>query len=199
MVRYIEGNDDEGATIQETAAKAYLALVVEGRVSQTFPLRGEVQLGREKSNAIVVADQKVSRHHAKLAPVEKTFIIQDQGSANGTYVNGVRIAQPTRLRDNDKIGIGDASFIFSTSEPDATTYDQPTPSQAASPRFSSPISMPSSVPLITGDTRPIWLVIGCMALAIVALLVILALMLGLFVGRTQVGLAFLWLMQSGWL
>lgn len=199
-MRYIEGNDEDNdaLTIQETPPKAYLALLVEGRISHTFPLRGEVQLGREKGNAIVVADQKVSRRHAILRPIENTFIIQDQGSANGTYVNGVLIAQPTRLQNNDKIRIGDASFLFTTSESGLTAVERFTP-PVASPLPAPPLAIPPQAPILTDNTRPIWIVIGCMAMAIIALLIILALMLGLFVGRTQVGLALFWLVQAaGW-
>ena len=112
MVRYIAETEEEFQTIQESPPTAYLTLVVEGRMSHSFPLRGEVQLGREKSNAIVVADQKVSRHHASLIPIDDTFIINDQGSANGTYINGVLIAQPTRLKDEDRISVGDTTFLF---------------------------------------------------------------------------------------
>ncbi len=193
MVRYITEDEEEFLTLQEPSPKAYLSLLVGGHISQTFPLRGEVQLGREKGNAIVVADQKVSRHHAVLTPIDNTFIIHDQGSANGTYVNGVQIAQPTRLQDNDRIGIGDATFLFTLSQPDPNAIDRP---PAPSPVVSIPPQpvAHSPMPMTADSNTPIWLLIGCMALAIVVLLVVLALMLGLFVGRSQqVGLALLWL------
>lgn len=195
MVRYIEenGGGDEALTIQESSPKAYLALLVEGRISHTFPLRGEVELGRDKSNAIVVSDQKVSRHHAKLTPIDNTFIIYDQGSANGTYVNGVLIAQPTRLHHKDKIRIGDASFLFTTIEPEATIYDPSPASPSVAPVLPQPVAAAPAVSL-TDNTRSIWVAIGCMAVAIIVLLLVLALMLGVFVGRSsQAGLALLWL------
>ncbi len=191
MVRYIEENGEEPPTLQEPPPRAYLALLVGERISHTFPLRGEIQLGREKSNAIVVADQKVSRRHALLAPLDNAFVISDQGSANGTYVNGVLIAQPTRLQDKDKIGIGDATFLYTTGHP-----PQPPPLfSPAAPSLPRP-AVPNPVLAMTGNNRPIWIVIGCMALAIIALLIILALILGLFVGRGQLALAMFWLAQG---
>ena len=191
MVRYISEDEDDFLTIQESAPSAHLSLLVEGRVSHSFPLRGEVRLGREKDNTIVVADQKVSRHHATLKPLDDSFIIQDEGSANGTYVNGVQLAQPTRLHRNDKITLGDTTFLFTTTRPDPTTIEPAKPAVAAAspaqPQASSPIPLP-------GHNMPIWLVIGCMAAAIIALLIILAMMFGLFLGRGQLlGLAMLWL------
>ena len=91
LVRYIAENEEDYKTLQEPPATAYLVLLVGGRASHAFPLRGELKLGRDKDNAVVVADQKVSRHHATLTPIDNTFIITDQGSANGTYLNGVQI------------------------------------------------------------------------------------------------------------
>lgn len=196
MVRYIEENepieenDDDSLTFQELPPTAYLALLVGGRISHTFPLRGEIELGRDKTNAIVVADKKVSRRHARLSPIDNSFIIIDHGSANGTYVNGVLIAQPTRLRNNDKIGIGDATFLFTTGQPPAQVANAP----VAQPTVSPPFQVgPDRSPLMAGNNRTIWLAIGCMAVAIIALLIILAIILGVFMGRTQLGLALLWL------
>jgi len=198
LVRYIEENGEEPPTLHEEPPRAYLALLVEGRISHTFPLRGEIALGREKGNAIVVADQKVSRHHARLAPIDDSFILIDQGSANGTYVNGVLIAQPTRLQNNDRIGIGDATFLFTTGQPDSKAVSQPSSAATMPPVVRTPAS--GSLPLISNNNRSIWMAIGCMALAILALLIILALILGVFVGRHQLGLAWLELVLGmGWL
>jgi hypothetical protein len=122
LVRYIaDDSEEEARTLQEPPPTAYLVLLIKGKVSQSFPLREEIQLGRERGNTVVVADQKVSRHHARLTPVDNTFIVTDLGSANGTYVNGVKINQPTRLRNNDRLGIGDTTFIFTASQPEPDT------------------------------------------------------------------------------
>ena len=195
MVRYISENDDDFLTIQESTPTAHLSLLVEGRISHSFPLRGEVLLGREKGNTIVVADQKVSRHHATLKPIDDNYVVYDQGSANGTYVNGVQIAQPTRLRHQDKITLGDTTFLFTSSRPDPTTIER-SPLAAATPGVTPP-AVAASPSFLSGDNRPVWLVIGCMAVAIIALMIILALMFGLFLGRGQVGLALLWLASGG--
>lgn len=194
MVRYISEDPEDFLTIQEQPPAAHLALLVEGRVSHSFPLRGQVKVGREKDNTIVVADQKVSRHHATLEPIDDTFIIHDQGSANGTFVNSVRIGQPTRLHHHDKVRLGDTTFLFTTSRPEAATLSEPLPSGAiaASPSPSQP-PLPGSIPAFSGNNTPIWAVIGCMAVAILLLLVLLALMFGWFLGRGgQAGVVMMW-------
>jgi hypothetical protein len=193
LVRYISDDPEDFLTIQEQPPVAHLALLVEGRVSHSFPLRGQIQIGREKDNTIVVADQKVSRHHATLEPLDDTYIIHDQGSANGTYVNSVRIGQPTRLHHQDKVRLGDTTFLFTTSRPDSITLNEPLPAGAlAAPSPSQPRQ--SSIPVFSSNNTPIWAVIGCMAVAILFLLIVLALMFGWFLGQSgQAGLITMWL------
>lgn len=188
MVRYIAESEEDFKTLQEPPAAAYLVLLVGGRPSHAFPLRGEIRMGRDKDNAVVVADQKVSRHHATLAPIDNTFILTDQGSANGTYLNGVQIAQPTRLKHHDRLTVGDTIFLFSIGQPDLTA--PPERSAPASPLpaaalASQPIAPPPSSFLAETNT-PIWVLVGCMGLVIITLLFVLALLLGLYMGSSQV-------------
>lgn len=191
MVRYIAENEEEDApTLREPPPAAYLVLLANGRISHSFPLRSEIQLGRDKSNGVVIADHKVSRHHAHLTPIEDTFILTDQGSANGTYLNGVLISQPVRLKDRDRISLGDTTFIFSFQSPDSNLINPP------APPFSRPAVAPSVAPSVASTTtlsfqnKPLWMLIGCLGLTIVGLLLALAVLLGLFIGRTGV---------AGWL
>jgi len=52
-------------------------------------LRGSAtRIGRSPDNDLVVADDKVSRHHAVINNADTTHIITDLGSANGVHVNG---------------------------------------------------------------------------------------------------------------
>jgi pSer/pThr/pTyr-binding forkhead associated (FHA) protein len=64
-------------------------------------------------NHIVIEDSKVSRRHATIqvqGPGE--YWLVDYGSSNGTYLNGQRIVQPTRLNNEDVVQLGDEEFIF---------------------------------------------------------------------------------------
>ncbi len=76
---------------------------------QVFPLGAEaVTLGSQQDNTIVLADPKVSTHHATISWQTETgaFTIEDLGSAEGTYVNEARIDEPQVLRHGDVIRIG---------------------------------------------------------------------------------------------
>lgn len=182
MVRYITDDEEELRTLRESPPTAYLVLLVQGKAGQSFPLRQEIELGRERGNTVVVADRKVSRRHARLTPIDDTFILSDLGSANGTYVNGVLIGQPTRLKHNDRFVIGDTTFLYTITPPNPQdVYTPPVPSPAASPRAGN--YSPNLLPLDSGQAR-FWLVIGCLALVIVSLLIVLALLFGLFIGRS---------------
>ncbi len=75
---------------------------------QSFPLAGEpVTIGREDDNRIVLADGRASRHHAAIEDRAGTLVIRDLRSANGTFVNGRRVAGTQVLRQSDAIRIGD--------------------------------------------------------------------------------------------
>lgn len=70
-------------------------------------------IGREEGNDIVLRDARVSRRHAMLYRMQDgSFYLVDEGSANGSYVNAVRISLPTRLNDGDQISIGSMNMQF---------------------------------------------------------------------------------------
>jgi pSer/pThr/pTyr-binding forkhead associated (FHA) protein len=69
-------------------------------------------IGRDKDNNILLANPKVSKHHANIQWKDEAFLITDQGSSNGTYVNGSLIKNPTPIKDNDRIEIGDYVISF---------------------------------------------------------------------------------------
>jgi pSer/pThr/pTyr-binding forkhead associated (FHA) protein len=175
LVRYITENEDE--TVFEPSPNGFLVLMVGGRGSQVFPLRGTAHIGRDKSNSVVVADQKVSRHHVTLTPIDDTFILIDQGSANGTYLNAVLVSQPTRLKHHDRFTLGDTEFLFSTSAPTLDKLNDGQPMKIDPSRV-----VLAGTPILPTDNRPIWLLFGCMALLIFALLLALAMLFGLFIG-----------------
>ncbi|MGW1742164.1 FHA domain-containing protein [Nocardia sp. NPDC001965] len=70
---------------------------------------GGLAIGRTSDNQIVVNDPLASRKHARLVAGADGLALEDLGSANGTFVNGVR-RQRTVLRERDIITIGNIDF-----------------------------------------------------------------------------------------
>ncbi len=89
-----------------------LIVLSEDGVSQEFPLTEQhVSIGRDENNVICLGDKSVSRHHATVQRVFRGFIIQDEGSTNGTRVNGRPITKQF-LKHSDLIEIGKYHLRF---------------------------------------------------------------------------------------
>lgn len=82
------------------------------RLDQTFELEQDViALGREAGNDLIIEDPQVSRRHARLTRQGNSYVIEDLGSTNGTFVNGTRVTVPVLLADGDLIGLADTIVI----------------------------------------------------------------------------------------
>ena len=78
-----------------------------------YPLGArQVTIGRASTNDIVLSDQYSSGLHAVIAATEKGYALIDQGSKNGTFVNGRRVAGEIGLARGDEILIGSTRFYF---------------------------------------------------------------------------------------
>ncbi|MCR6653510.1 MAG: FHA domain-containing protein [Cellvibrionaceae bacterium] len=84
------------------------------RSDQTHILdKASTLIGRSSQCDIQVDSGLLSRHHASVLVVDaETVILKDLESTNGTFVNTMRIARPTRLKHGDVITIGDEKFVF---------------------------------------------------------------------------------------
>jgi ABC transport system ATP-binding/permease protein len=68
----------------------------------------ELIVGRDPGADIVIASPLISRRHARFFAADGDYLVEDLGSTNLTFVNGVRLVQPTRLSDGDVIQLGQA-------------------------------------------------------------------------------------------
>src|SRR6185312_2615398 len=77
-------------------------------------LTAPVTIGRRPERDVaLIWDSEVSRLHAQLEPVGPDWTVVDDGlSRNGTYVNGERVNGRRRLRDGDRIVVGETPIVF---------------------------------------------------------------------------------------
>jgi serine/threonine protein kinase len=78
---------------------------------QAKVLEDELVIGR--AGELPVPDARVSRRHARISrDSDGALTVEDLGSANGTYVNDLKLSGPCRLKDKDVIRIGSFSMVF---------------------------------------------------------------------------------------
>jgi len=68
-------------------------------------------IGRQSRTA-QLSDTTVSRHHSRIVLQKGKWMLEDLGSANGTYLNGVRIKKSSPLKGGDQIRCGSTLLVF---------------------------------------------------------------------------------------
>lgn len=78
-----------------------------------FSVGGEMSLGRDPANGIVLGDPSVSGAHATLARVRDGWRLTDLGSTNGTLLNGRRVdGRGVLLRGGERVSLGAVVLRF---------------------------------------------------------------------------------------
>jgi phosphoserine phosphatase RsbU/P len=88
--------------------------------------RMKLTIGRSSRNDICISDPFASRLHAEIRRENDQVLLVDNGSANGTFVNGQRVNATLRLQPGDVVRIGETEIEYSSGEQDmlsgATVY-----------------------------------------------------------------------------
>ncbi|MFL5661419.1 MAG: FHA domain-containing protein, partial [Ktedonobacteraceae bacterium] len=110
---------ESSATVATIEHPAYFALTLQDMSeSQQHPLnKSEVTIGRAPNNDIVLAQDKdklISRYHAIVRYENGSYLLHDNGSSNGIFVNGQLLDKTIDrpLHDGDKVVIGDYTLTF---------------------------------------------------------------------------------------
>jgi adenylate cyclase len=93
------------------------------------------KIGRTEQNAVVLADDMVSRNHAMIQHEAGEFYLIDMGSRNGSFVNGRRLTAPVALRDGDRLSFGEARLRFRNSAQAAACVSPDTPARGQTIAF----------------------------------------------------------------
>jgi hypothetical protein len=95
---------------------------------QIFPLsEPTVSIGRSTGNTIVLDNTTISRYHFTITQENKLVFLTDMDSANGTYVDGIKLAgnEKKQLQDGEEILIGNLRMIFHTVDDSPTVKLKP--------------------------------------------------------------------------
>jgi len=109
-----DGDGSPDAALEDLAIKGP-ALVVRsggGRAGESFhPTGARMRIGRSPECEVFLDDVTVSRNHAVMLERNGRFVVEDQGSLNGTFVNRRRI-DTAQLDDGDELQIGKYRLTF---------------------------------------------------------------------------------------
>jgi predicted component of type VI protein secretion system len=111
-------------------AKLYLKF--EQTVLKEFTLsHGVITIGRLPDNLVQIDNPAVSGHHARIYWDTDHYVVEDNESTNGTYINNHRVSKAT-LNDGDLVLIGKHGIQFKDewhedTEPEKTVVNAPAP------------------------------------------------------------------------
>ncbi len=110
-------------------------------------------VGRDPGCDVVVTDGSVSRRHARLELRGSEWWVIDQGSANGTYINSVRVAEQS-IRNGQELRFGALSFqVDLVEDPEATVATPVLDEHAEATVVSAEAPLPPPLPVAPASPR----------------------------------------------
>jgi pSer/pThr/pTyr-binding forkhead associated (FHA) protein len=92
------------------ATAALVDLVSNRRFSVVAP---KCKVGRDETNDIVITDdESLSRFHFVITKENDQYIVHDEKSRHGTFLNGNQVLAPAPIRDGDVLKVGGSVFWF---------------------------------------------------------------------------------------
>jgi len=114
-ISYQPSQDEAALAPVAGLARGQATLVIRsggGRAGETYALEAErTTIGRHPDADIFLDDVTVSRNHAVLRREASRYVLLDEGSLNGTFVNRRR-SEKSVLDDGDEIQIGKYKLTF---------------------------------------------------------------------------------------
>ena len=110
MVQKRQEEADDGRTRVRSALPKFMLRGVSGATfGKIFPLTGVTVIGRNPECDISIPTDEVSRRHAELRPSQDGVMVEDLGSANGTFVNDRRVTREL-LKHGDELRFDQLRF-----------------------------------------------------------------------------------------
>lgn len=131
----------------------------------------EIFVGRSKKAHLVLRDDTVSGIHCRLVAIEGGAIVIDEGSTNGTLLNGELVVRPTLIDVNDELSVGPyllrvQSLVGSSNAPlsprrsaRSRRLDPPVPAEAL-PSAERPVTQEKPTDLRLTQAQVFWRILG---------------------------------------
>ena len=124
--RTLRSREGDQASVAAVAAWGLMVLASPTRtlVNRHLPVECELRFGRVQADDVDVAidDAKMSRRHARVRPHGSALELVDEGSSNGSFVNGERAAHKALVR-SDIVRLGNTIFEVVDQPPRAAPND----------------------------------------------------------------------------
>jgi pSer/pThr/pTyr-binding forkhead associated (FHA) protein len=168
---------DNDATMLGSNQPAATLVVRQGtQAGMSFSITGnQIVMGREEGLDIILQDPESSRRHCRISWQGGQYVIEDLGSTNGTFVNGVQLTTPQMLSPGDSIGIGQTALVFQMAGGHGRyPYQSPPPLQAQAYSSPSVSGSSSAQPAESKTTQYLLYGCGCLLLLGICLLLMVA-------------------------
>ncbi len=163
MVQKRQDDADDGRTRVRSALPKFMLRGVSGATfGKVFPLTGVTVIGRNPECDISIPTDEVSRRHAELRPSQDGVMVEDLGSANGTFVNDRRVTREL-LKHGDELRFDQLRFQLIS-----PGREMMGPAGTASATASNASSSSNSTVPATGGgmSSMVWVILLVLALAL---------------------------------
>ena len=105
----------KSATIAATVSGRHLLVDSPYLAEKSLPIGQTMVFGRSPECDVCLAGNFVSGRHARLSIDPSGVVLEDLGSASGTFCNGELLTTPVYLKDGDEFSIDDSKFVYKQS------------------------------------------------------------------------------------
>ena len=154
--------DDDGRTRVRMALPKFMLRGVSGPTfGKTFAVVGSMTIGRNHDCDIAISTDEISRHHAKLQVTPSGVMVEDLGSANGTFVNNQRVHGSAMMKANDELRLDTIRFLLVSPTADAQSHAQAAATQTA-----------VVAPAKSGSGALVWVIVAAVVIGVGVLAVL---------------------------
>jgi hypothetical protein len=94
------------APVRRRGVPRLISVTEPDKPMRTYELESEVTFGRTDECDIALDDTYVSTKHARIFEKDGTWLVEDLGSTNGTYLNRTKVTTPSPLSVGDEVRVG---------------------------------------------------------------------------------------------